>query len=108
MGEKLLLVLSTFGSAEEARQVGRLLVEERLAACVNLLPPVESIYRWQGEIETATETLALIKTTEDQYWLLEARLKELHSYEVPEIVAFRASSGLAAYLRWVDESCMPQ
>jgi periplasmic divalent cation tolerance protein len=107
MAEKFLLVLSTFGSAEEARRVGRTLVEEHLAACVNLLPPVESIYRWKGEIETATETLALMKTTEDQYWLFEARLKELHSYEVPEIVAFRASSGLPAYLRWVDESCLP-
>lgn len=107
MAEKVLLVLSTFGSAEEARRVGRILVEERLAACVNLFPPMESIYRWKGEVETATETLALLKTTEDSYWAFEARLKELHSYEVPEIVAFPVSTGLAAYLRWVDVSCLP-
>ena len=107
MAEKLLLVVSTFSNAEDARRIGRTLVEERLAACINILPPVESIYRWKGEIETAAEVVALMKTTEDSYWLFEARLKELHPYDVPEIVAFRASSGLPAYLRWVDESCLP-
>jgi periplasmic divalent cation tolerance protein len=107
MADKVLLVLSTFGSAEEARRVGRILVDERLAACVNLLPPMESIYRWKGEVETATETLALLKTTEDTYWNFEKRLKELHSYEVPEIIAFPVNTGLPAYLRWVDESCLP-
>ncbi len=108
MAEEMLLVLSTFGSAEEARRVARTLVEEHLAACANLLPPVHSIYRWKGDIEEATEVLVLLKTNLSRYWLLEARLRELHSYELPEIVAFRAHSGLPTYLRWVDDSCVPQ
>ena len=105
MAEETLVVLSTFGSAEEARRVGAQLVEERLAACVNLLPAVESIYRWKGAIESATETMAFFNTNIDRYYQLEARLKELHSYEVPEIVALRVHAGFIPYLRWVDDSC---
>lgn len=107
MADEALLVLSTFGSTDEARRVARTLVEECHAACANLLPQVESIYRWKGEVETAVETLVLFKTTKDSYWQFEARLRELHSYEVPEIVAVNIDSGLPAYLRWVDESCLP-
>jgi periplasmic divalent cation tolerance protein len=107
MAEETLLVLSTFGSAEEARRVARTLVEERLVACANLLPGVESIYRWQGVVEEASEVLVLFKTNLDRYWQVESRLRELHSYEVPEILAFRAHAGLPAYLRWVFEACMP-
>jgi periplasmic divalent cation tolerance protein len=105
MAEETLLVFSTFGDAEEARRIVRQLVEERLIACGNLLPGVESIYRWQGAIETAQETMAVMKTNIDRYYQLEARLKELHSYEVPEVVAVRAHAGLLPYLRWVDDSC---
>ena len=108
MAEETLLVLSTFGSVEEARRVARTLVEERLAACANLLPAVESIYRWQGAVEEATEVLVLFKTNLSRYWLMESRLRELHSYEVPEILAFRAHAGLPTYLRWVDEACLPE
>src|SRR3954462_9773585 len=104
MTSDVLVVLSTFPSLEEARTVGRQLVEERLAACANLVPAVESIYRWQGKVETATETMAILKTTREGFAKLEARLRELHSYEVPEIVALPVQGGSEAYLRWVGEN----
>jgi periplasmic divalent cation tolerance protein len=105
MAENTLIVLSTFGDPAEARQVARVLVEERLAACANILPGVESIYRWQGAVESAAEVMVVFKTNVDQYYQLETRLKELHSYEVPEIVALPVQVGSLPYLRWVDESC---
>lgn len=104
MTSHVLVVLSTFGSLDEARTVCRQLVEERLAACANLVPAVESIYRWQGAIETAAETMAILKTTVEGFAKLEARLRELHSYEVPEIVALPVHGGSDAYLRWVGEN----
>ena len=104
MSDEILVVLSTFGSAEEARKVCRQLVEERLVACANLLPAVESIYRWQGGVETATETMALMKTTVAGYAKLEARLQQLHSYSVPEIVALPVRSGAESYLGWIGEN----
>jgi periplasmic divalent cation tolerance protein len=104
MTSNVLVVLSTFGSPEEARRVCRQLVEERLAACANLVPAVESIYRWQGAIESTTETLAILKTTADGFAKLEARLRELHSYEVPEIISLPVHGGSEAYLRWVGEN----
>jgi periplasmic divalent cation tolerance protein len=105
MAENTLIVLSTFSTTEEARRVSTILIEERLAACANLLPPVESIYRWKGAVETATESMVIFKTNIDRYYQLEARLKQLHSYEVPEIISFQAHAGLLSYLRWVDDSC---
>lgn len=107
MAENVLLILSTFGTAEEARRISRTLVEERLVACANILPGVESIYRWKGDVETSAETMVFFKTVTDNYPQLETRIRELHSYEVPEIVALRVDTGLPAYLRWVDESCLP-
>jgi periplasmic divalent cation tolerance protein len=105
MSEEVLIVLSTFGSIEEAREIGRKLVDERLAACVNLTPAVESIYRWEGAVQTGTEVLAVIKTTIARYSRLEARLLELHSYELPEIISLPVSGGSLPYLRWVESSC---
>lgn len=98
------VVLSTFSSIDEARTVCRQLVEERHAACANLVPAVESIYRWQGAVETATETIAILKTTEEGFARLEARLRELHTYEVPEVIALPVQGGSEAYLRWVGEN----
>lgn len=98
------VVLCTFPDPDQARQIGAALVERQVAACVNLLPGVESIYRWQGKVERAGEVLALIKTT--RYPDLEAAIKELHPYEVPEILALPASAGLPAYLAWLTESCL--
>ena len=99
------LVLTTFGSADEARRVARQLVEERLAACANLAPGIESIYHWEGNIESAQETLVIFKTPAEKYCHLETRLRELHSYEVPELVAIRMEAGNPAYLRWIADSC---
>ena len=96
-----LLVFSTFPDAAHARGIGRVLVAERLSACVNLLPGVTSIYVWQGKEEESAETLALIKTRRELYPALEARLRTLHPYEVPEIVAVELAAGLPAYLQWV-------
>ncbi len=99
-----LLLLSTFPDAEAARRIAGTLVEERLAACANLLPGAESIYRWEGKIERATEVVAFFKTTEACRARFEARLSELHPYEVPEILVLRPEGGLPAYLRWIEEN----
>jgi periplasmic divalent cation tolerance protein len=97
----LLVVLTSFPDADQARQAARVLVEERLAACVSLLPGAESIYRWQGSVETATEVLSLIKTRTGLYDRLAARLGELHPYEVPEILALRPDQVSPAYRQWL-------
>jgi periplasmic divalent cation tolerance protein len=104
MSEESIVVFSTFPDVETARRIGRALVEEKLAACANILPQVESIYRWKGAVETAAEVMALIKTTTWKYQLLEARIRELHPYEVPEIVSVRIDSGHTEYLRWIEQS----
>ena len=101
-----MVVLCTFPDLDQARQIGAALVERQVAACVNLLPGVESIYRWEGKVERAGEVLAIIKTT--RYPDLEAAVRELHPYEVPEIIALPVVAGLAAYLGWMKESCERQ
>jgi len=98
------IVLTTAGSSEEAGRLGRIFVEERLAACVSVVPGVESIYRWKGEVESATETLMLINTGADQLAALEARLRELHSYETPEFLVLGVESGSQPYLEWLQGS----
>ena len=96
-----LLVFSTFPDASTARDICRTLVTERLAACANLLPTVTSIYVWQGEHTESEETLVLFKTPRDLYPALETRLRALHPYEVPEIIALEITAGLPAYLQWL-------
>jgi periplasmic divalent cation tolerance protein len=105
MAEEALLVISTFPDMETAKGIGRTLVAENLVACVNFLPKLESIYRWQGKVEEAEEVLGLMKTTIGRYQALENRIKALHPYEVPEIIAVSLATGLPAYLNWVVESC---
>jgi len=95
------VVLTTAGSIDEARSLASALVEERLAACCTLLPAVESIYRWQGKVEKAAETLLLIKTTAERIAALQERMHELHSYETPEFLVLPVESGSAAYLDWL-------
>lgn len=97
------IVLSTAGSPEEAARISRELVERGLAACVNRLPGVSSIYRWQGAIEEAAEVLMIIKTSEDKLSGLEAVLRELHSYEIPEFLVLTAASPFRRYLDWLFE-----
>lgn len=99
-----LLVLSTFPNPEIARQIGTTLVGKQLAACVNITPSIESIFRWQGSVDRETEVLALIKTTAETYPQLEKTLKELHPYDVPEIIALEITKGSQAYLDWIRES----
>jgi periplasmic divalent cation tolerance protein len=101
---ELLLVLCTFPDAESARQIATDLVRRQLAACVNLLPGVESIYRWQGEVEQAAEVLAVFKTTAAAYPAFAGALAEAHPYEVPEIVALNPAAVADGYLRWVGEA----
>ena len=107
MGREILLVLSTFPDVETARRIAGLLVSENLAACANIIPAVESIYRWQGKMEEGTETLVLLKTVAAQWAALQERLKALHPYEVPEIICLDVRDGLPEYLRWVSENLGP-
>jgi periplasmic divalent cation tolerance protein len=98
------IVLTTTANAEEAARLGRTLVEEGLAGCATLVPGVESIYRWEGKVETATETLLLLKTSAEQLAAIEARLHQLHSYETPEFLVLKVDAGSRAYLEWLHAS----
>jgi periplasmic divalent cation tolerance protein len=104
MAEESLVVFATFPDLETARRIVRKLVEERLAACGNLIPGVESIYRWQGAVETSAEILVILKTDHTRYPQLEKRLSEMHPYDVPECLALPVNHGLPAYLQWVADS----
>ena len=105
MPEKILLALSTFPDADTARQISDELVTQRFAACANILPSVESIYRWKDKIESGNETLVFFKLSEDRRSAFQDKLRSLHPYDVPEIVFVPISSGLPEYLRWVTENC---
>lgn len=98
------VVLTTAGSQEEARKIAHGLVERRLAACVNIAGPVESVFRWQGKVETEPEVLLVIKTTAAAFERVRDAIKELHSYELPECVMLSVEDGSAAYLNWIGES----
>jgi len=98
------LVLTTCGSLEEARRIAQELVERRVAACVNIIPQIESVYRWKGEVESATEWLLLIKTTGGAFDKLRDAVCELHSYDLPECIAIAVEDGSAAYLEWISNS----
>lgn len=98
------IVLTTVSSREEAESIAEALVEQRLAACVNLVPGLRSIYRWQGEVETAEEVLLLIKTTAERLERTEAHLRRLHSYEVPEFLVLSAEAGNQSYVDWLTRS----
>jgi periplasmic divalent cation tolerance protein len=95
-------VYAIFADLEEAKSIGRQMVEERLAACVNLLGACHSIYRWQGAVEEAEEVAAIFKTRRDSSGALVARIVELHSYEVPAVAVWEVTETLPAYADWVD------
>ena len=97
----VIVVFSTFPNEDKAADVARTLVSEGLAACVNLVPPVRSIYRWQGELCDERETLAMMKTTNERFDALKDRLVALHPYEMPEVIAVPVEAGHAPYLDWV-------
>ncbi len=98
------IVLSTTASQEEARKIAHALVEQKVAACVNIVPSIESVYRWEGKVETAQECLLIIKTIEPACERLQKVMKELHSYDVPECVVLGIQEGSHAYLKWIGES----
>jgi periplasmic divalent cation tolerance protein len=98
------VVLVNAASAEQADSIAHTLVGERLAACANIVSSIRSVYRWKGEVETATEHLMIIKTRANLVAKVEARVKELHSYEVPEVIALPIVAGAKSYLDWVFES----
>jgi len=97
----VVVVLSTFPSSEKAAEIARQLVDERLCACVNLVPAVRSIYRWQGEVHDDAEVLAIVKTTTERVEALRERLIALHPYELPEAIVLPVAGGHAPYLAWV-------
>jgi periplasmic divalent cation tolerance protein len=101
-----LLVLTNLPDSDSATEIAHRLLEQRLIACVNILPHVKSVYRWQGKIETAGETTLLMKTTQARYAELEAALAAAHPYELPEIIAIPISAALPAYLDWIDHETM--
>jgi periplasmic divalent cation tolerance protein len=103
----MLIIHCTCADPESAAAIARSLVEERLAACVSQLPGVRSTYRWQGQVECADEVLLLIKSTRERYPALAARLRELHSYELPEIIAVDVSVADPAYQAWVESQVKP-
>jgi periplasmic divalent cation tolerance protein len=98
------IVLTTAGSRDEALKIARHLVENQLAACVNIFPEVESIYRWQGKVESATEWLLLIKTRAANFPAVRDAIRELHSYELPECIMIAIEDGSSQYLQWLEES----
>jgi periplasmic divalent cation tolerance protein len=100
---RLLVVLMTAPDRDEANRIAEMLVNSRLAACVQVLPEIHSVYRWKGEVERATETLLLAKTTSDKFDELDRAVREIHSYDTPEIIALPVSAASAPYLKWVLE-----
>lgn len=98
------IVLSTAGSEEEARKIAGHLVDQQLAACVNIVPHIESVYRWQGKIESSREWLLLIKTNAANLAAVQDAIGELHSYDLPECVAISIEDGSSEYLQWIGES----
>ncbi len=99
-----LLVLSNVPDEKVAAEIAHRLVEQRLAACVNILPAVRSVYRWQSAVEEATEVMLLIKTVQSRYADVEHAIKAMHPYDVPEIIALPIAAGLPAYLEWIAKT----
>jgi periplasmic divalent cation tolerance protein len=108
MSSDTVILLSNFPDADPARKAVRTLVEERLAACGNIIPGVESIYEWKGALETAAEVTVLIKTTASLVVEAQRRLRSLHPYEVPEILQIPVTGGWPDYLAWVAGQCRPE
>jgi len=100
-----IVVMVTCGSQAEAKKIARAVVEARLAACANVMgSPVQSIYRWKGQLETAKEVLLLLKSTRKRFSALEREIRRLHSYDTPEIIAVAIVEGSKGYLQWIEES----
>jgi periplasmic divalent cation tolerance protein len=98
------IVLTAAGSEQEAVKIARHLVDNRLAACVNIIPQVESIYRWQGKVESAREWLLVVKSTAEKFIAIRDAIRKLHSYDLPECIAISIEDGSPPYLQWLAES----
>jgi len=105
MADQIVLALSAFPDRETAQRISNQLITEKFATCANILPPVESIYRWKEKIETGNETLVFFKLSEGRQSAFQEKLRSLHPYEVPEIIFLPISTGLPEYLRWVADNC---
>jgi periplasmic divalent cation tolerance protein len=105
MADQILLAISSFPDVETANRIAQTLVEEKFAACANLLPAVHSIYRWKEKIETAAEVMVFFKTIQDRQTAFEEKLRLLHPYEVPELICIKIDAGSPDYLRWVTDNC---
>jgi len=101
---KSILVLCAFPKSASTKSIAEMLVNEELAACVNIMSDVQSIFRWQGKIDSANENILIIKTKDNLYNELEKRIRELHPYELPEIISVSIEKGLPEYLDWISES----
>jgi periplasmic divalent cation tolerance protein len=104
MSAEYVVVLTTLPVDADGHAFGRAIVEERLAACVNLLAPMESVYRWEGRVERETERQIIVKTSRERLPALWDRVRELHPYEVPEFIVLPVADGNEAYLRWIGEA----
>ena len=104
-GRAFRIVLSTAGSEEEGARIAKSLLERKLCACVNLVPKIRSLYRWEGEVQDDAEVLLIMKTTQDKLQALSDHLAQIHSYDVPEMLAIAVDKGSASYLEWLAESC---
>ncbi|HMK34863.1 MAG TPA: divalent-cation tolerance protein CutA [Desulfomonilaceae bacterium] len=102
-----IVCLVTIDDPDKAVQIARVLVEKKLVACVNIIPEIRSIYSWRGKLCDETERLLIMKTRAELFAEVESQVKSLHPYEVPEIIAMDIQSGLADYLRWIDETTAP-
>jgi periplasmic divalent cation tolerance protein len=105
MADQILLAITTFPDVETASRIAQTLVEEKFAACANLIPAVHSIYRWKEKVETAGEVMVFFKTIEGRQPAFEEKLRSLHPYEVPELLFIKIDSGSPEYLRWVIDNC---
>jgi len=105
---EILMVFTTFASEEDAARVARVLIEERLIACANLLTGARSLYRWKQKIEDTREVVVLMKTRKQDWTALLSRLHELHPYETPECVAVRVAAGAPKYMAWLEEALEPE
>ena len=104
-GRAFRIVLSTAGSEEEGARIAKSLLERKLCACVNLVPKIRSFYRWKGEVQDDAEVLLIMKTTQDKLGALSGHLAQIHSYDVPEVLAIAVDKGSVSYLEWLAESC---
>jgi len=104
----MLIVFTTFANAEDAARVVRVLVEERLIACGNLLPGARSLYRWEGKVQDQSEVVVLMKTRKQDWTALISRLHELHPYETPECIAVRIAAGAPRYMAWLESALEPE